>query len=361
MGLGVGRFFGLRWSYPFYAAAAFSAVLTLALGQDNPTFETIALGAIALTAYAMAAVESRPDVLPVAFVLGALAVVSAANAFHLSAQWSILAFAALAWVYALARLGWRVLPWLRPSWKVWWSGVPSGQAIPGGWDNTRLAGVRLHQWDSVLAAAGAVVAGLFLPGAFAPHASATQGVALALLSLAALLALFSDETATRLPLYVAGALVAIAVSWEARYLGAANPQAFVLAPGSYQLLIGALLPVDRKMPAGQRMGQLASLSGALLLTVPTLIQMFAPDLAWLYALILTLEALVIAGIGVGTHSRQLVVVGSCFVGAAALRGAILAIQSGLPVPLVIGVFAVLLLGGATWLSLRARRAAERAA
>jgi LPXTG-motif cell wall-anchored protein len=66
------------------------------------------------------------------------------------------------------------------------------------------------------------------------------------------------------------------------------------------------------------------------------------------------EALVIAGVGVGTRSRLLVLAGSSFVGLAALRGAVLAVDSGVPVALVIGLIALALIGGATWLSLRRR-------
>ena len=108
----------------------------------------------------------------------------------------------------------------------------------------------------------------------------------------------------------------------------------------------------------RRLGQAASALGSLILLGPTLGQSFQAQPNWLYALILTFEALVIAGVGVGTRSRLLVVVGTAFIGLAALRGAALAVGSGLPTPLVIGVVALLLMGAATWLSLRARRNAN---
>ena len=170
-----------------------------------------------------------------------------------------------------------------------------------------------------------------------------------------MLALLGSDTTFRLALYGAGELVALAITWEARWLGADNLQAFVLAPGSYQLLIGALLPADDHLDNPERLAQAASLVGTLILLLSTLAQSLASEPNWVYALALAVEALVIVGVGVGTHSRMLVVAGSAFVGLAAIRGAILAIQSGLPIPLVIGVLAVLLMGVATWLSLRARR------
>lgn len=134
-------------------------------------------------------------------------------------------------------------------------------------------------------------------------------------------------------------------------------QALVLAPGTYQLVIGALLPADKRLNSPERLSQGASLVGALLVLVPTLLQSFQTGPDRPYALVLALEALLIAGAGVGTHSRSLVLVGSAFVGLAALRGAILAVQSELPVPVVIALLAILLMGAATWLSLRSRRGA----
>jgi hypothetical protein len=205
------------------------------------------------------------------------------------------------------------------------------------------------------------VGALVAPNAFTPHAAQTQVVAVVLVSLAGMLALLGRDPAFRLALYGAGELVALAITWEARWLGADNAQAFVLAPGSYQLLIGALLPRDEHVPQPLRLGQGASLLGSLVLSLTTFVQSFQRGPDWVYALILGLEALVIVGIGVGTRSRTLVMVGSGFVGLAALRGAVLAVQSGLPVPVVIGVLAALLMGTATWLSLRARREATHSA
>jgi hypothetical protein len=223
-----------------------------------------------------------------------------------------------------------------------------------------VAGAQVHRWAGVLVGVGAVVAALIAPDAFMPRTGATQVVALALLSLAGMLALLGHDTSVRLLLYGAGELVALAITWEARWLGADNVQAFIIAPASYQLLIGTLLPADQRVRMGERLGQVAALAGALLLTLPTLGQSLQAEPTWPYALVLAVEALLIAGVGVGARSRLLVVVGSCFVGLAALRGAVLAIQSGLPVPAVIAVLALLLMGTATWLSLRARREAHRA-
>ncbi|HEU4783303.1 MAG TPA: hypothetical protein VFS83_08185, partial [Ktedonobacterales bacterium] len=102
--------------------------------------------------------------------------------------------------------------------------------------------------------------------------------------------------------------------------------------------------------------------GALLLLLPTLTQSFTTPQTenWVYAAVLALEALTIAAIGVGTHSRALLLLGTGFFGLAAIRGALLAFSSGVPVALIIAALALLLMGGATWLSLRVRREASTA-
>jgi hypothetical protein len=107
---------------------------------------------------------------------------------------------------------------------------------------------------------------------------------------------------------------------------------------------------------------MASLLGALLLMLPTLAQSFttAQSENWIYASALALEALAIAAVGVGTHTRALILLGTGFFGLAAIRGALLAFSSGVPVALIIAALALLLMGGATWLSLRVRREAGAA-
>jgi hypothetical protein len=356
-GLVVGRAAGIRWSYPFYAAATVAAAATAVLGQSHATFEALALLALAVVTYAIAAIESRPDVLPLALTLGVLALAAGSGALRLTGWQTTLAFAALGWVYALGRMLWQAVPGLRPTGPIWWIEGFKDPESKTRWGNPRYAGVQVHRWAAILVSGGAVVGALVASDAFTPHAAQTQIVAVALLSFAGMLALLGRDLNFRLALYGAGELVALAITWEARWLGADNIQAFILAPGSYQLLIGALLPADERLGHPARLGQAASLIGTQLLMLPTLVQSFQSEPNWAYALVLALEALAITGAGVGTRSRTLVLVGSAFVGLAAIRGAILAVQSGLPVPVVIGVLAVLLMGGATWLSLRARREA----
>lgn len=354
LGLAAGRVAGPRWAWPLYAGSAVAAAATALLGQGQGIFEAVALVAIALVAYAIAAAESRPDVLPLALVLGVLALASAVGVWGLADWQIVLAFAGLGAAYVLAGWGWEKLPGLRPRGLIWWAARLEDPEARARWGDPRRAGWWVHAAGGLLVTAGTVVATLVTPDAFTRGAAETQSIAVALLVLGGLLALLGLARDIRPALYAAGEMVALAITWEARWLGADNIQAFVLAPGSYQVLIGALLPAERRVPFAPRLGQAASVVGALILMIPTLYQSFQPDRDWIYALALAVEALVIAGVGVGTRSRLLVLAGSSFVGLAALRGAVLAVDSGVPVALVIGLIALALIGGATWLSLRRR-------
>jgi hypothetical protein len=357
-GLLVGRAAGIRWSYPFYVAGAVAAAASALIGVPQSNFETLTLITLAVTAYAIAAVESRPDLLPLALTLLALALAAGSNVLGLSSWQATLAFAALGWFYALGALLWQAVPGLRPNGPIWWTSFIRDPEGKNRWGDPRYAGAQVHNTAALLVTGGTLVAALAAADAFTPHSAQTQVVAVTLLSLAGLLVLFSRVWSFRLALYAAGGLAALAVSWEVRWLGADNIQAFILVPGSYLILVGSLLPADQKVKrGGTRIAQAASLIGAALLLVTTLLQSLQAEPSWVYALVLAIEALLIGGVGVGMHARSLVLTASAFVVLAALRGAILAVQSGLPIPVVIAILALLLMGGATWLSLSRRREA----
>jgi hypothetical protein len=354
LGIVIGRVAGPRWVWPPYAAAVVAAVGAAYQAQGDPAFETLALAALALAAYVIAAVEARPDVLPASFIVGLLSLASLAHWQALASWQTTLAFAALAWGYAALAYLWRALPWLGTVRGAWWQ---TGATAP----DARPIGLRLHRWAGLILAAGTALVASLIPEGFAGHQPQTQAAVAALLSLGVMLfwrgrdrePLLAIVGGGRALWYLAGECLALAITWETRWLGADNIQAFVLAPGSYQILIGVLLPVDDALHRPVNLGRTASLLGALLLLTPTLAQSFSSDPNWVYALALALEAVVLVGVGVGTRARLLVLIGSSFVGLAALRGAILAFQSG-AVALVIGILAALLMGGATWLSLRSR-------
>jgi hypothetical protein len=358
-GLGVSRLSGPRWGWPFYAAAAVAGALCATMGLREPGFEALALLALALVSYAVAASESRPDLLPLALLLGGLALAAEIGALGAPAWLATLAFAALSWVYYAGAALWRRIPWLRSS-GVWWPAPLRDHAVAMRIGEPRTAGVWIHQWGGLAVATGTPLGAALAANGLSPHSSAAQAGALALFSLAGLLVVHERITAGRVWLYVAGGFAALALSWEARWLGADNVQAFVLAPGSYLIVAGSLMPADDRLGQLRRLGRQLTLAGMLVLLLPTVVQSFVGDSTWIYALLLAGEALALAGYGVGSRSRLLVLTGSLFVGVAALRGAALAVDSGVPVALVIALLALLLMGLATWLSLRARRDASPA-
>lgn len=358
LGLVIGRLLGPRWSWPAYAAAVVATAFTAITGESHPVFEAGALVALAVAAYLVVAIESRADALPLPFVLGLLALAATANAFHWAAWQSILSYSALGWLYFIGSWVWTRLPTLRSRGSMWWVNAVEDLPATSPWLDVRHVGVVLHQWSGLLVGAGAVIVALLSPESFSPHTAATETVIVTLLALAGLLGMQARDSHWHICWYIAGELVALACTWQARWLGADNTQAFVLAPASYQILIGALVASDERLGRPVRAGQALSLIGSLLLLLPTLSQSFQVDPNWLYALLLAIESLVIVGVGVGTRSRLLVLTGSVFIGAAALRGAALAVDSGVPIALVIAAVALALLGGATWLSLRARREAH---
>ncbi|HEX8731711.1 MAG TPA: hypothetical protein VF725_06580, partial [Ktedonobacterales bacterium] len=269
-----------------------------------------------------------------------------------------LAFAALAWVIEASGLGWMAIPWLRERDVAWLSGLGQTAMAQAAWRDPHRAGRRVARGAAALVGTGVVVGGWFAPASFATLSPQTQALAVALLSLALLLTWMGwGATGWRPALYLAGEALALAVTWELRWLGATNPQAWIVAPGSAQIIIGALLPADHRARMPAWVAQVFSIAGALILTLPTLGQSIneSTDWQWRYALLLAIEALALTLLAVGLRNRILALTGSAFVGVAAVRGAIIAVQQNLPVPIVIGIFALLLMGLATWLSLRARR------
>jgi hypothetical protein len=364
VGLALGRVANAWWALPWYAVAAVAGAATGVRGLPDPGFEALALLALAVVVYIVAVVESLPDLLPLALLLGALSLGAAADYAQLDRWQAVLALVGLSYVYAAGEALWRVVPGLRPR-----SGgtlsaggglsapPPNSAVLALEWlhRDPRTAGAAIHRWGSLLLAVGAIVVAIFTLDSFSPFAPGTQVVGAALLATGGLLALQARLTNQRAQWYLAGLLVALAVTWEGRWLGADNIQAFVLAPGSYLLLIGALLPGDKQVRQPVPLGPWASLLGALLLLIPTLYQALTSGEELLYGTVLALYGLVVVGIGVGIRARTLVLLGTGFVGFAAIRGALLAVSEGVPIAVILAAFAALLLGGALWLSLRARR------
>jgi hypothetical protein len=354
LGMLVGQVQGTRWSWPLYTAATLAAVMTGVLGSNESGFEALALVVLAVLAYLIAASESRPELLPVALVLGALDLTAGINFFHFAPWQSMLAYIGLGVVVTLGQFLWAWLPWLRSR----------GFAL-SGFSDPRAAGVLVHRLGGLLLVGGTALVGVALPGSFAIQQPQTLVEAGALLVTGGLLALLAWQMARRLPLYLAGEMAALAISWALRWFGADNLLVFAIAPGSYQFLIGALLPADTRVSQGVRLGQLASLVGAVLLVVPTAYQALPgvsdQNTSLLYVGVLGLEALLLIGLGLGTRTRVLVLTGAGLVGVAALGGAGLGIyyNGSVSIPVIFILTAVLLMGGATWLTWRSRRDAHQ--
>ena len=360
VGMILSRRLRLYWALPWYIVAVVASLATAIRGAASPDFEPLALAALAVLAYAIVAVEALPEALPISLALGMLALLSGASYFQFERWQTILAFAGLSYAYTALQWLWRVLPGLDPKPVAMTTTLlpmppPAAAApVPRSRD-PRAVGVIVHRWVSLLLGGATLLAALAFPDAFTPQTFDTQVVAGALLGMAGLLALQAWLTSARGLLYLGGELLALALTWEARWLGADNVQAYVIAPGSYHLIIGTLLPRDSKLRNPMILGGWVAVIGTLILLAPTFFQTFSDGQELLYMGVLTVEALLIIGIGVGTRARALIGVGAAFVGIAALRAAVLAVTKGVPVFLLIAAIALALLAGATGLSVWARR------
>ncbi len=156
-------------------------------------------------------------------------------------------------------------------------------------------------------------------------------------------------------------MATLAFSWGARWYDLDNPQAYTLLPASYLLLVGALLPADKKLRGSAYWAAWASILGSFILLLPTFVQSFTDENDTLYLLILVAEAVVVVAVGLGTRARALLLIGAGFIGVAAIRGAVIAVNNDVPIFVVFAALALLLIGGATWLSLAVRRRPETSA
>jgi hypothetical protein len=96
------------------------------------------------------------------------------------------------------------------------------------------------------------------------------------------------------------------------------------------------------------------IAASLLIFLPMFTQSVTSDPPVLFTSLLALEAVAMTVLGVGMRARGQMFIGSGFVALAALRGAVLAYSSGVPIAVIIAGLALFLLAVATWLSLQAR-------
>lgn len=96
------------------------------------------------------------------------------------------------------------------------------------------------------------------------------------------------------------------------------------------------------------------IAAAAMIFLPIMLAAWQTDATWIYTLVFVVEALVMVLVGIGMRGRAQQVIGSGVLGVAVVRVAVLATTAGVPVAVSIAGLAVLLLGAATWLSLRRR-------
>ena len=296
---------------------ATASLATVIRGASQPDFEYLALIALTLLAYAIVAAEALPELLALPFALGVAALIVTETHFE---------FGTLADRPQPLGAGVSLLR----------RAVASGAPSPGlgrfRHGNTaispRISAPSASGWHrggglvtAILTALGAIT----LRGSFTPNETLTLAAGGSVLAVAGLLALLAIQANQRGLLYLAGLVATLAFSWGARWYDLDNPQAYTLLPASYLLLVGALLPADKKLRGSAYWAAWASILGSFILLLPTFVQSFTDENDTLYLLILVAEAVVVVAVGLGTRARSLLLIGAGFIGVAAIRGAVIAV------------------------------------
>ena len=150
-----------------------------------------------------------------------------------------------------------------------------------------------------------------------------------------------------IPLLSAGVLMAMI---EVSRFGDSDPRVYALKLGflAVTAVAGyASVLLDRGYPE-------TVIAASLLIFLPMFTQSLTSTSPVLFTTVLALEAVVMTLLGVGMNARGQLFIGSGMVAVAAVRGAVLAYTSGVPVALIIAGLALFLLAVATWLSLQSR-------
>jgi hypothetical protein len=150
-------------------------------------------------------------------------------------------------------------------------------------------------------------------------------------------------------LWLLGTGVLLAMAEVARF-GDSDPRAFAIKLGFLAMttLAGyASVVLTRDDPE-------TVIAATALIFLPTLTQSITGGTPWLFTVVLATEAVLLTAVGVGMRARVQVYGGSAVVGVAAVRAAVLAYNTGVPIALVIAGIALVLLALATWLSVQSR-------
>jgi hypothetical protein len=352
IGVVLSKWLASRWAWPWYMLAGVAGLAAMGRALTTPHFEPVVLFALALLVYVVAAGEKWAWALMGAFALVAGALADALAVGQASQVSAVLAFSALGYVIAAGHWLWmRLMPE---------EATPDGEesdgatspAAPRSLGSGRL-GVMLHGWGGIGVGALAAILALSLTpqGSYDPNLLSGT---LSLLALGGLLWLQSNVFDLHVLQYFAGLAAACSLLWVLAWLGVDNPQPYVLVSGVTLIVCGLLLPRDKRLGYPTEWGAVAVAAGSLMMLFAAFVQTFTPGQELAYLALLILEALALMGVGLGASSRTLIISGASAVGVAALRGAALAIAQGAPVFIFIACVAVVLLGGATWLSVRTR-------
>jgi hypothetical protein len=304
------------------------------VNQNDLTILGFALLAYAAAIYLATALEKFAYGVPTAGLVAAFGLLDLLQAASADPHWYPLTFTLLAWGLYLATFLFDASEWARMH---------------------RYSGLALMALTAVGCFTFPDFASTGNPGAFSALA-ATWALAL-------MLAIDARAHTTPALEYVALITASLGVYWIAHYIGASNPQWYFAPPGLAFVAAGVMLLTDRRFnaPTAQTANGLIGLGAAAVLGT-TAIQTFDPTLSFsLYTGVLLCESIAALLFGIALRSRALVLAGSAGVALASLRALVILIQE-VPLFIVFGIVAMLLLTGAAALAvLRARFADARVA
>jgi hypothetical protein len=333
-----------RWAEPVYLVAAINAtwiVLSL-LAEEEGRIAGWVLLVYALVTYAAGTAERFWPAIAAALVLLAGGVLSLLGAADASV-----------WAYPLGASG------------AFWVVYAAGEV----WTRSRFRSIgdealsadpwlRTHRLAPLAGMALTAITCFLEPDFYragdpAPLAALGAAVALALMLLA-------EGRRRRDPLWQfgAGGVLALSSFWVARYLGAENPQWYVVTPGVALLWAGTRAPSQplvRGNPGTYR--SMVALGLMLLLGTSALQSFEGGGLGAIYLSLLVVEGVASLLLGIGLRQRTPVVGGAAALALAALRALFLILQR-IPLFAVFGVVALLLLGGAAALAFLRDRAGK---
>ena len=324
------------WSWAWYLISLTAILVTVGWNHSVGTRllpETIEYGClfafIALTTLVML-VERAPELLVLPATLAAWALSLA----HWQLWQLMVAYSLLCVLIFAARFIWNLVP-----------------AATGLLSPTRLHDILSLGGQIIIVLAIIVQGGLFETGLLA-HVGAGS-----LFVLAALVCWYGHlqpkKDVERWCDYCAGFLLSLVVLWELLAFRQTGMDLLSLGPASYLIVAASFLSRDEALPRHQRIGQICSILGAVLLLFPTLWLSFSQDNLQ-PTLILAGESLALLLLGLGVRMRIFILSGAGLLVVGAMHALFLP-SLGIPSSLALTILGGTLLAVATTLSLTRRR------